>query len=71
MAMNTDIYENGRPPEFIERMIGAARKLQNLRDQIRRHEITLDAAAKQVNDAPDWHGNLAEARRYIALGLED
>lgn len=69
--MNTDIYEKGRPPEFIERMLAAAQRLKNLREQIRRSEITLDEAAKQVNASPDWHGNLAEARRYIALGLDE
>ena len=67
--MNRNIFENGRSPEFIQEIIEAGQKVQELRDKILRREITLDEAAKQIIDDPRYTFGFADARSMIARGL--
>lgn len=68
--MSSNIFENGRSPEFIQKMIASANKTRELREQIAREEITLDEAAQQLYDFNGGKSHLGELRNFIGRGLE-
>lgn len=68
--MNSNIFENGRSPEFIQKMIASAKKTRELREQIVREEITLDEAAKQLFEFSGGKSHVEELRNFIGRGLD-
>ena len=70
--MNTNVFENGRSPEFIEAMKQASRDLNLLQTEVGNGTMTLDEAAKKLMESPGgWNGTFADAKRHIAIGLKD